>query len=282
MHHAHGPSLHAAPVSIRYASGRTFWLTWTAPVVTRCYAGIYCALTHGMLRWSDLQRTSGLELTQDAITGVACMKNQRFTTRWAAPRYGFTNTDWGMQWHTALSQAGLPGPDFIIWSADKHLTAFKNTIAEFACAQRAMRSLLQRHPFKYNDENAKKYTLHGFRHIYTTTMRQLNFPDDVIDDAGHWKRGSGMPRVYDAAEATTELVAKNKVRCAIASGWRRAKPGCLPPPAPFSPSAPATPGPVILGAPSTPGAWVPVAPCSSTAAHPIRQSSPSSSSGVCS
>ena len=248
-------------------------------LVARCYAGIFCALTHGMLRWSDLQRTSELELTQDAITGLACMKNQKFITRWAAPRYGFTNTDWGQQWHTSLMQAGLPGLDFIIWGADKHLTTFKNTIAEFACAQRAMRSLLQRRPFEYNDETAKSYTLHGFRHIYTTSMRQLNFPDDVIDDAGHWKRGSGMPRVYDAAEATTELVAKNKVRCAIASGWRRAKPGCLPPPAPFSPSAPATPGPVVLGAPSTPGAHLPIASCPSPVARSTTQASSSCSSG---
>ena len=138
--------------------------------------------------------------------------------RWAAPRYSFTNTDWGILWHAALVQAGLPGPDFIIWSADKHLNVFNNTIAEFACAQRAMRSLLQLRPFEYTIETAKSFTLHGFRHIYTTSLRQLNFPDVVIDDAGHWKRDSGMPRVYDAAEATTELVAKNKVRCAIASG----------------------------------------------------------------
>ena len=45
-------------------------------------------------------------------------------------------------------------------------------------------------------------------------MRQLNFPEDTIDAAGHWRRGSSMPRVYDAAEA--------------ASGWRRSGAGCLP------------------------------------------------------
>ena len=157
---------------------------------------------------------------------------------------------------------------------------FCNTIADYVGAQRAMRFLLQRPPFNMHADRANTYTLHGFRHIYTTAMRQLNFPTDQINDAGHWRQGSGMPRVYDAAEATAELTTKDRVRCAVAAGWRRSSAGCLPAPSPVPLPAPPTPGPVALGpVPATPkGAWAPLvseggskssssstAPCISTA-----------------
>ena len=233
-------------------------------VVIRCFAGMFCALAHGMLRWSDLQRTSQLELTQDAVTGLACMKNQKFLTRWAAPRYGFTNCDWGSTWMKALEVAGLPGPDFILWNASKHVEYFCNTIADYSGAQKVMRFLLGRPPFSLPQATVKQYTLHGFRHIYTTAMRQLNFPADQIDDAGHWRRGSDMPRVYDAAEATSELVAKDKVRCAIAAGWRRSSPGCLPPPSPVPLGVPSTPGAAAVGAPLSPVSKWPASTSSSS------------------
>ena len=52
-------------------------------VVERIFAGAVCGLTHGMLRWSDLQRTSNLSLTTDAITGISEMKKQKYLTPWA-------------------------------------------------------------------------------------------------------------------------------------------------------------------------------------------------------
>ena len=64
-----------------------------------------------------------------------------------------------------------------------------------------------------------------------------------------------MPRIYDASEATNELVAKDKVRCAVALGWRRAAPGTIPLPPPLPLASPSTPGPVLFTptiAPQTP------------------------------
>ena len=183
------------------------------------------------------------------------MKNQRYLTKWAAPRYGFTNVDWGALWFDALSSAGLPGPDFIIWNPSKHLEKFCSTIADYSGTQRAMRHLLQRPPFSLQPDAAKQFTLHGFRHIYTTAMRQMSFATDAINDAGHWRVGSEMPRIYDASEATNELVAKDKVRCAVALGWRRAAPGTIPLPPPLPLASPSTPGPVLFAptiAPQTP------------------------------
>ena len=44
--------------------------------VDRLFAAAVLALTHGILRGSDLQRTSNLSLTEDAITGKAEMTKQ--------------------------------------------------------------------------------------------------------------------------------------------------------------------------------------------------------------
>ena len=52
--------------------------------VERIFAGAVCALTCGMLRGSDLQRTSDLSLPTDAITGRSEMTKQKYLTPWAA------------------------------------------------------------------------------------------------------------------------------------------------------------------------------------------------------
>ena len=64
------------------------------PTVEKIFAGAVCALTHGMSRWSDLQRTSNLSLTKDAITGKAGMQNQKSATLLAAPKNGVSRVDW--------------------------------------------------------------------------------------------------------------------------------------------------------------------------------------------
>ena len=176
-----------------------------------------------------------------------------------------------------MSEAGLPGPDFILWNASKHAERFCNTIAEYSGVQCVMRTLLCRPPFSLQPAAAKRYTLHGFRHIYITAMRQLEFPAGQINDSGHWRRDSEMPRVYDAAEATAELVAKNKVRIAIAAGWRRAAPGCLPPPSPVPLCAPGTPLGLLASAPGTPALAI-ANPSSPTRSVPASSSALSSSS----
>ena len=224
----------------------------------KCYVGAFCALTHGMLRWSDLQRSCGLRLTANAVTGIGPMKNQRYLTPWAAPRLGFTGSDWGAKWLDALQQCGLPGRDFVLLGSNKACSAFTVRPAEYHHAQMVMRFLLTFEPFRFSRSEAKSFSLHGFRHIYTTAMRQLDMPAEDIDDAGHWKRGSEMIRTYDASDCVKELQTKERVRQAVVAGWRRAESACLPPPAPQTPAsaglfAPCTPGLVGMPAPSTPG-----------------------------
>ena len=225
---------------------------------TKSYAGAFCALTHGMLRWSDLQRTCKLHLTPDAVSGIGPMKNQRYLTPWAAPRYGFSGTDWGSQWMEALRASSLPGVDFILLGSNKACTAFTARPATFQQAQQVMRHLLMAEPFCFIKAEAHAFSLHGFRHIYNTAMRQLEMRAEDIDTAGHWKRGSDMSQVYDAADCVKELQTKERVRQAVVAGWRRSEAACLPPPAPVTPAwggqpAPLTPGVSrFMSAPCTP------------------------------
>ena len=139
---------------------------------------------------------------------------------------------------TALQQAGLPGQDFVLRACNARCNGFTTAIGEYRHAQATMRSLLCLQPFGLTKQMASTYGLHGFRHVYTTAMRQLDLPPADIDDAGHWRRGSEMIRTYDSESCVHELVAKEKVRAAVEAGWRRVSAACLPRPAPATPAQP--------------------------------------------
>ena len=164
----------------------------------RSYTGAFCAMAHGMFRWSYLQRSMSLTLTADAITARAPMKNHKFLTPWAAPRRGFSGRDWAGPWMTALQQAGLPGQDFVLRACNARCNGFTTAIGEYRHAQSTMLSLLCLQPFGLTKQMASTYGLHGFRHVYTTAMRQLDLPLADIDDAGRWRLGPEMIRTYDS------------------------------------------------------------------------------------
>ena len=220
---------------------------------TKAYAGAFCAMAHGMLRWSDLQRSLGMRLTTDAVTAMSPMKNQKYLTAWAAPRRGFNGCDWAGPWVQALAEEQMPGKDFVLRACNAKATGFTSAIADYGHAQKTMRTLMAKPPFQMSTSVAATFGLHGFRHVYTTAMRQLDLPQEDIDDAGHWRRGSEMVRTYDSASCVHELQVKEKVRAAVEMGWRRVSSACLPKP------SPCTPCPVQMPAPSTPGACP--APC---------------------
>ena len=230
-------------------------------VVVRAYAGIICALTHGMLRWSDVQRSQQLHLTLDAVTGRSVMKNQNFLTPWAAPRRGFLDFDWGGPWLKALKDIGLPGKDFLVYGISRDCLHMQFRIAEYKDCLLFMRTMLVQSPFNLTKEQAATFTVHGFRHVYNTAMRQMNIRTDNIEDAGHWKRGSAMALTYDSAECVLELSTKENVRLAVAAGWRRVDAACLPNPVPGTPAflgaAPCTPVPAVVTAscPPSPCGW---------------------------
>ena len=90
--------------------------------VLRCWAGAFAALGHGVLRWSDLQHSEGVKLTEDAVFGVTWrMKGKHVKSPWAALRRGFLNKDWGSSWLAELAKNELPGKDFVLRAPKFHV-----------------------------------------------------------------------------------------------------------------------------------------------------------------
>jgi len=220
-------------------------------LVLRVYAGFIALLAHGCLRFSDAQHSKGLGLTADAIIGMSwkMKKKKKHQVPWAALRHGLAATDWGAHWLSQLAEANLPGPDYLLVAPSLDLRGFRPSIAKYNDVANVMRALLMLSG--HTAQEALTFTPHSWRHVYPTLGRQLQVPDEKLDEVGHWNPKSGMPRRYDSAACVSELAAKSSILAAVAAGWTPVAPGCVPNPAPATP-APTTPafGP----APSTPGA----------------------------
>ena len=139
-----------------------------------------------------------------------------------------------------LSEAGLPGSDFVLKGVGRDVCRFATRLASYNDAVSMMRTLLILCGMEA--DAAVKFTLHSWRHLMTTMARQLRLPEAEQVEIGHWS-GSAMPRRYDSAACVTELSAKASIRSAIHAGWSLVDPGCvaLPPAAPTLVVAPVVP-----------------------------------------
>ena len=96
----------------------------------RCWAGAFCALSHGVLRWSDFQRSENLILTSDAVTATSWRMKKKITSvPWAALRVGVSGRDWGRAWVDAMAECGLPAVDFLLFASDGALQRFSESPA---------------------------------------------------------------------------------------------------------------------------------------------------------
>ena len=193
----------------------------------KCWAGVFAALGHGVLRWADLQHSQDIKITSDAVFGSTWrMKGKRIITPWAALRKGFAGRDWGGTWITQMAKEELPGVDFVIRAPNSTWTGFQERIASFHDAQAALRSLLVISGMELGE--AMTFTCHSWRHLYPTAGKQLDMPPDSIDDMGRWQHGTGMSGVYDSRACVSELLQKTKVVSAVVGGWSLVDPGCVP------------------------------------------------------
>ena len=211
-------------------------------VVLKIYAGFIALLAHGCLRFADAQHSEDLYITSDAIIGTGWrVKKCKRKVLWAALRVGISARDWGAEWLAVLAEVDLPAKDFILKAPTPDLRGLTERIASYDNVACVMRAILMMTGMSAGE--AVRYTPHSWRHLYPTLGRQLNLPESQLNEVGHWAPGSGMPRRYDAAACVSELAAKASITGAIASGWTPVGPGCVPRPAPATPSckAPATP-----------------------------------------
>ena len=168
------------------------------------------------------------------------MKRKKTMQPWAALRAGLTSADWAGTWLDELAAFDMPGPDFVVRSMSSDMCKFTNRVGTYTDGSHALRALLVFSGMPAQD--ALRFTLHSWRHLFPTAARQLRLPEHEQVELGHWSTGSGMPRRYDSAACVTELIAKSAVSNALRSGWRIAEAGCVPAPPPSS-SAAASPLP---------------------------------------
>ena len=203
----------------------------------RVYAGVMCALAHGVLRWKDLQRSDRLHLTADALVAVTWrMKKKKVQQPWAALRVGLTGSDWAGEWVSCLEDNDMPGEDFVVLAVSRDLTRFTQRIGAYSDGVNTLRALLVLDGME--PKVALQFRLHSWRHLFPTAARQLRLPEHEQVEIGHWATGSSMPRRYDSAACVTELIAKTVITEAFRSGWALAEPGCIPSPPPSVSRAP--------------------------------------------
>ena len=195
--------------------------------ILQCWAGVQVALGHGVLRWSDLQHSKDLTLSDDALMGITWrMKKRSVQVPWTALRIGVSGRDWALKWLEILSHHCLPGKDFVILAPSHDLKSFKDLVAIFYHCQSMLRTLLLHSGFTASE--AMTFSCRSWKHLFPTAERQLRLSNETLNDLGHWAPNSGMPQRYDSAACVSELTGKATVRRAFQGGWSMVGPGCVP------------------------------------------------------
>ena len=199
-----------------------------------CNAGFQASLGHNVIRATDQQRSMRVMLTEDAIMAVSWgMKGKKHLEPWAVLRHGFSKKDWGATWLEKLGTAGLPGEDFLLLRSTYDYAAFVNKVATWSDLYNGLMVLLTLGGWM-TVEQALRYSLHSWRHLYNTMARQLNLKRDDINTMSHWSLNSRMSEVYDSAACVSELRTKSVVRNAVWQGWEMVSPGNVPKSVPMS------------------------------------------------
>ena len=192
------------------------------PVVVRIICGLMAVLTHGVLRWSDFQRSVKFFLGKDLLTAKSTMKRRDILIPWVAARRGFSGTDWADAFITDLDNCGMPGSDFVLLEP-KSLDSFGMKPASYSSIILYIRTSLIH--IGVSPREAISFSVHGFRQLYPTLSNQLGMPVLEQEAIGHWKKGSAMPQHYDASTNSLEIRAKQQVLNALNHGYDVAMPG---------------------------------------------------------
>ena len=192
------------------------------PIVIRIMCGLMCCLTHGVLRWSDFQRSVKFFLGEDLLTAKSTMKRRDILIPWVAARRGFSGTDWASAFTSDMEACGMPGDDFVLLEPCTMYT-FERKPATYARVVLWIRTALIH--VGLSSKEAISFTLHGFRQLYPTFSNQLALPALEQEAIGHWKKGSAMPQQYDATTNSLEIRAKQQILQYLENGYDLVRPG---------------------------------------------------------
>ena len=141
-------------------------------------------------------------------------------------------SNWVKNWCDELVKAHLPGPDFLLNGFTADCGSWLPRVAETSDLERAYKVLLTLEPIAMSADKAAQHTAHGLRHVYPTALAQLGAGTRSLELSGRWKRGSAMPKKYDARRCVSELRVRMRVQKAVNLGWRMVKENEVPEPEP--------------------------------------------------
>ena len=196
--------------------------------IHRIIGGVFLTLTHGVLRWADLQNATDVVKAAHAILGKADMKRQGVRS-WVCLLVGISKRDWGTAFWALLQEHNLPADSFFVRKFNSTYSGFLPGPASFTNMLNAVRFFLC-HCIGLSVEDACAITLHSPRHLYPTMSRQMLLSGGEQTDIGHWVKNSNMPDGYDAVCSSVEISAKNKIVWAFQNGRKLCAPGEIPVP----------------------------------------------------
>ena len=186
-------------------------LAVSAPTLPlQVFAGVCAACVHGIKRWSDLRHCNNIEIAEDCAILTSLKsdgKTKPFT--WCIPLVGFGGVNWVVPWATAVTEAGLPGADYLVMRPSSSFVKFTPSIADWADANRALHALLVCAGVQVGE--VLEYSMHSMRHLGPTVARQLGLDDETVSLMGGWKGRFPMPAHYDSVQCVAEL--RPKVFC---------------------------------------------------------------------
>ena len=89
---------------------------------------------------------------------------------------------------------------FELYGISNNCDKLQLRIAEYLVCLKFIRTFLCELPFNLSADSTSTFTVHNYRHVYNTAMRQLNIRSDNLEDAGHWKRGPAMALTCDSED----------------------------------------------------------------------------------
>ena len=212
------------------------------PLGLRWAALLGCFLTHACLRFSDAQRSEGIQLGQSSLFGF-CWRSKRRRTGfpWAALRSGFSGQPWADELAQLLRDFSTSHSlelDYVFPQFGADLSEAVPRPATYACAVGLLRRALRLPPLSLSEDAAAGLTLHACRRLLPTLAGQMLMSLESRRVLGHWGPQSAEPLRYDTSRCVSELAFKAQVSARVISGWRPGADFEPPPPLPAEPPPP--------------------------------------------
>ena len=201
-------------------------------------AGFLLVLAMGVLRFSDLNRSSRLTLGRDSLHGI-CWKSKKKIGEmpWAMLRRTHRSPDLGGE-VLLIFKAVLPltpvGGCAEAWETSGWLWPHMTLVSGVPQLTQPVRQGSYHNCINMQGwlhsrlGHDQRFTLHSPRFYLPTVAGQLQMSVEERNLLGHWDPHSKMPLRYDQARCAGELIAKNKITSALKQGFIPAGPFELP------------------------------------------------------